>query len=81
MTDATDADLDASLAISERLSEQIEALFRGNLTADCVFALATVFGRCVGRNEAAAVGEQFFAFYDVATAEARHVRARKHSAI
>ena len=77
----TSADLDASLAISDRLSDQIEALFRGQLNADCVVALATVFGRCVGRNESAAVGEQFFAFYDVATAEARHVRAREHSAI
>jgi hypothetical protein len=76
MTDATASDLSASLAISDRLSDQIEGLFLGQLNADCVFALAAVFGRFVGRNEAATVGEQFASFMELALLEARHVRAR-----
>ena len=76
MTDPADADLEAV----DRLVDQIEALFSGKLMADCVFALATAFGRCVAINEDIPREEQVRMFLEVMLLEAGHVRKREHNA-
>ena len=75
----TDAEIDASLKISDRLVDEIEALFAGEEAADCVMALATVFGRCIARcnGTEAENRERFRHFSEAAAFEAQSERLRR----
>lgn len=76
-----DAEAAEALEKSDRLVAGIEALFANEQMADCVMALAEVFGGCVARNTSdSSLREQFKAFAEAAMLEYYHVKADALSA-
>lgn len=75
--DLTDEEVDASIVISGRLADEIETIFAGNVAADCVMALARVFGRAVARQRESPIKEQFRLFAEAALVECRYEIGRR----
>ena len=73
----TDDELDVSLAIIDRLAAQIEVLFAGEQTADCVMALAKVLGHAVAMNSDGDDKERFRLFFVSAVTELQFAKARR----
>ena len=74
----TDAEMDASLEAVDRLANEIDEMFAGEEAANCVMALAAVFGRCVARfaDTEQGIQERFADFAQLAAFEldAEHLR-------
>ena len=74
----TNAGIGAALKISDSLADEIEGLFDGEEAANCVMALATVFGRYIARigGTEAETRERFRHFAEAVAFEAQSERLR-----